>query len=486
VRVASAKFCDKGPSAAERVVGTPIAVDFERARPQQDRTRLTGRLGTSLEHERADPVARETKRKREPNRAPTDDDYWRIHAKIAAPMTSRSRHWLPFTQMQSFDRASRTFVRGDGATLVDAQNRRVFDATSSIWTIVHGHGHPRIVDAIARQARTLDHATALGATNPVAEELAERLCALTNMDYAFFSSDGASAIEAALKMTLQYWQQVGEPQRTRFVRFVDAYHGDTTGAMSVSDIAVFKARFGAITFDALQYGDDVRFDDDVAGVIVEPMVQAAAGMRVVAHDRYDALRHIKPLLIVDEIATGFGRTGTMFAHEQLGIRPDLLCLGKGMTGGVLPLSATIATSRVYDAFLGKPGEVRHFFHGHSFAGNPIACAAALASLDLFDEENTLEHARRLADRVRIRGGAFADHPAVREIRQRGLMIGIELSAQVERGDAPTPGWRVANGLYERGHFTRPIGDVVQLVPPLSSSDEQIDEFFDALAGELAS
>lgn len=352
----------------------------------------------------------------------------------------------------------------------------MFDATSSIWTILHGHGHPRIVEAIARQARTLDHATTLGATNPVAEELATRLCDLAGMDVAFFCGDGASAIEAAIKMTLQYWQHAGEAQRTRFVRLVDAYHGDTTGAMSLSDIATFKSRFGAITFEAIPYdGSQPVFGDDVAGVIVEPLVQAAAGMRLVDPQSYEGLRGITPLLIVDEIATGFGRTGTMFAHEQLGLHPDIVCVGKGLTGGVMALSATLARSRIYEAFLGERAALRQFFHGHSFAGNPIACAAALASLALFDEENVLEGSRAAASRAHERCAALASHARVRETRGAWLMLGIEVD----------DGWRVANGMYERGHFTRAIGNVVQLVPPLSSTENEIDAFFDALEAELA-
>lgn len=378
--------------------------------------------------------------------------------------------------MQSFDAAARTFVRGDGTMLTDALGRRVFDATSSIWTIVHGHGHPRIVEAISRQARTLDHATTLGATNPVAEELAERLCALTGMDYAFFSGDGASAIEAAIKMALQFWQHAGQPQRTRFVRLVDAYHGDTTGAMSLSDIAVFKSRFGAITFEALAIDEsDGAFADDVAAVIVEPLVQAAAGMRIVESHRYERLRGIAPLLVVDEIATGFGRTGTMFAHEQLALEPDILCVGKGLSGGVMALSATLARGRIYDAFLGEPRELRQFFHGHSFAGNPIACAAALASLDVFEEEGTLARTRPAAMRAAERAASLARHARVRDVRQAWLMIGIEID----------DGAKTAAGLYERGHFTRAIGNVIQLVPPLTTTAPEIDAFFDALEGELA-
>ena len=393
-----------------------------------------------------------------------------------------SHLWLPFTQMRDFDRASRTFVRGEGNELFDARGKGVFDAVSSIWTIVHGHCHPAIVEAIARQAARLDHATLLGATNPVAERLAERLCALTGLDYAFFAGDGASAIEAALKMAIQYWQHRGQPQRTRFVRLVDAYHGDTAGAMSLSDIAAFRSRFGALTFETLPYDLAGEFGSDVAAVVVEPLVQAAAGMRLVPAALYQNLKNIAPLLIVDEIATGFGRTGTMFAFESLGLRPDLACVGKGLTGGALALSATLVHERVYEAFLGARGDAVQFFHGHSYAGNPIACAAALASLDLFQSEATLQRVASLSSLAARRLDAMRRLPAVRETRQAGLMIGVELQRDAQPGEA---GARVAAGLYERGHFTRPIGDVVQFVPPLSSTEAQVNAFFDALAAELA-
>jgi adenosylmethionine-8-amino-7-oxononanoate transaminase len=402
------------------------------------------------------------------------------------PVSARtSKLWLPFTQMREFERAVRTFVRAEGTSLLDDRGRRLYDAVSSIWTIVHGHGHPRIVEAIARQAASLDHATALGATNPVAESLAERLCATTGMERAFIASDGASAVEAALKMALQYWQNVGVPARNRFVRLAGSYHGDTVGAMSLSDVAIFKSRFANVTFDTRSYDDPDAFADDVAAVVVEPLVQAAAGMRLVPPQRYARLRGIEPLVVVDEIATGFGRTGTMFALEQLPFDADLICLGKGITGGTLALSATLANARVYDAFLGAHGEAKHFFHGHSYAGNPIACAAALASLDLFEEEATLENAARIGGRIEAGLDALRGHALVREGRRAGTMTGIELRGEaIDARGAATPAWRVADGLYERGIFTRPIGDTVQFVPPLSSTPAEVDGFFAALVAEL--
>ncbi len=390
-----------------------------------------------------------------------------------------SHHWLPFTQMAGFDRERRTFVAAAGTRLTDARGHTTFDATSSIWTTIHGHGHPAITSAIAAQAARLDHATALGATNPVAEELADSLTALTGLDYAFFASDGASAIEAAMKMAVQYWRHRGEPQRTRFVRLAASYHGDTIGAMSLSDIAVFKKNFGALCFETYAYDEVPAFLDasDVAAIVVEPRVQAAAGMRVVDDARYAPLRenHV-PLLIVDEIATGFGRTGTMFAYEALGLKPDLVCLGKGITGGTLALSATLARAHVYDAFLGATSEAKQFFHGHSYAANPIACAAALASLALFAEERTLAHVATLSTALGRALLGIARHPRVREVRRVGLMCGIVLDERRFQPRDATPGWTIANALYERGHFTRPIGPAIQLVPPLSARAEELDDF----------
>lgn len=402
--------------------------------------------------------------------------------------TATGRLWLPFTQMDAFDASQRTFVRGEGNYLIDGRGRRIFDAVSSIWTTVHGHCHPHITAAIARQAQTLDHATLLGASNPVAEDLAERLCALLKLDYAFFSGDGASAVEAALKMALQYWRNAGEPQRTRFVHLVDSYHGDTAGAMSVSDIALFKSRYGAVTFETVPYDGDAALleREDVAAVIVEPIVQAAAGMRIVAAERYEHLKGIKPLLIIDEIATGFGRTGTMFAHEQLDLQPDIVCAGKGITGGTLALSATVVRERVYDAFRGSHGEMKHFFHGHSYAGNPIACAAALANLEVFEKETALAHVTDLSAGLQANLAQLRALPLVRETREAGLMIGIDLEEHyLEARDAATPAWRVANELYERGHFTRPIGSVIQLVPPLSSTQDELHRFLGDLFDVLA-
>ncbi len=373
------------------------------------------------------------------------------------------------------------FVRGELNSLIDADGHRVFDAVSSIWTTIHGHCHPYIVERIAKQAAMLDHATLLGASNPPAEVLASRLCALSGLDFAFFSGDGASAVEVALKMALGFWQHTGAANRTRFVRLVSSYHGDTAGAMSVSDIEVFKSRFGAVTFESIPFQEAaaVLERDDVAAIIVEPLVQAAAGIRMIPPAFYDRFDGRTTLLIVDEIATGFGRTGTMFAYEQLKITPDIVCLGKGLTGGTLALSATLVSRKIHDAFLGSRDEAKQFFHGHSFAGNPIACAAAIASLELFAMEETLAKSQGVGAALKTSLAQLRDLEAVEQIRGIGMMHAVELKPQRAQASA------VVDQLYRRGFFTRAIGNAVQCVPPLSSTAGEVMSFAAALGDILA-
>ena len=405
------------------------------------------------------------------------------HPERSAAARSRgAAHWLPFTQMSTFNASTRTFKSARGTTLTDTNNHQTFDAISSVWTTIHGHSHPHIVEAITRQAKTLDHATSLGATNPVADELADRLCAITGHNAAFFASDGASAIEAALKMAIQYHQLTGNPQRTRFIRLRDAYHGDTAGAMSVSGIDLFRTRFRDIIIESLCYEDapEALTRNDIAAIIVEPRVQAAAGMRIIPTTHYEAFRQkTEALLIVDEIATGFGRTGTMFAYESLALQPDIVCLGKGITGGALALSAVLATREIYEAFLGPASAARQLFHGHSYAGNPIACAAALASLDLFEREHTLANVASLTTHLATLLAPLQSHAQIKEVRQAGLMCGLELTLD------PAATRDIANAMYEHGHFTRPIASTIQLVPPLSSTPAELTAFTEALTTALA-
>lgn len=410
----------------------------------------------------------------------------------------RSHVWHPFTQMSTYAGHQRMIVRGDGNYLIDVERRRVFDAASSIWLNVHGHCHPRIVRAIAEQAATLDHATLLGQSNVPSALLAQRLAGLLppNLRRVFFSGDGASAVEAALKIAVQYWHNQGNP-RSLFVAHERGYHGDTTGAMSVSGLADFLRAFDRLRFPTVQlvwgegYLDDLGAvlrdrRAEIAAVIVEPIVQAAGGVRLMSASTLaraaDLCRRFGVLVVVDEIATGFGRSGTMFAFEQAGIVPDVVVLGKALTGGTLPLSATVASEEVYAAFLGEYREARHFFHGHSYAGNPIACAAALANLDVFDEEHTLERVRAQLPAWYAALSELAGRRAIREVRRHGYFAGVELRDGLApgRGASPTRAWEVCDLLWERGFFVRPIGPTLLLVPPLSSSADELASLLHAV------
>src|SRR5690349_10363674 len=313
------------------------------------------------------------------------------------------RHlWHPFTQQRGWcDSEPLAIESGEGTDLIDTSGRRYIDGVSSLWCNVHGHSHPAIDDAIRDQLGRVAHSTMLGLTHPGAAELAGRLVDLAppGLSRVFYSESGSTAVEIALKMAFQYWRQRdGERhQRDSFVCLTDAYHGDTIGSVSVGGIDTFHSAFGPLLFKThrVDPGDTRKLERlldlhgrEIAAVIVEPLVQGAAGILVQPPGFLRRVRELTEqygvLLIADEVATGFGRTGTMFACEQERVSPDLLCLGKGLTGGYLPLAATLATERVYEGFLGAPDELRTFFHGHTFTGNPLACAAAIANLELFE------------------------------------------------------------------------------------------------------
>ena len=432
----------------------------------------------------------------------------------------RANLWHPFTPHAVWSEDDTPVIeRADGFDLIDVDGNRYIDGVSSLWVNVHGHGHPRIVEAIVEQARVLQHSTFLGLSHPPAIELAERLVALAPaaLSRVFFSENGAAAVEVAVKMAFSYWRNRGR-ERTRFVRLVDAYHGDTLGAVSVGGIERFHETYRPLLFptaavpnaycyrcplertypecgiacaDALE---DVlaREGDEVAAVIVEPLVQGAAGI-ITAPDGHlariaELTRAHGTLLIVDEIATGFGRTGPMFACEAEGVAPDLMTIGKGLTGGYLPLSATLATEEIFDAFLAPPEQHRTLYHGHSYSANPITCAAALANLDVFTEERTLE---RLAPKIELLARLLkplADHPHVGEVRQRGFMVGIELVAD-RSTKAPYPevvqmGARVVRAARPRGAIIRPLGDVVVLMPPLAIDEERLGRLVDITAAAI--
>jgi adenosylmethionine-8-amino-7-oxononanoate aminotransferase len=400
----------------------------------------------------------------------------------------RSHLWHPFTQQQGWhDEDAPIIERGDGAFLWDTEGTRYIDGVSSLWCTVHGHRHPAIDIAIRDQLDRVAHSTMLGLTHPSAIELARRLIEIAppGLQRVFYSDSGSTATEIAIKMAFQFWQQQGGEgtRRTKFVTLRNAYHGDTIGSVSVGGIDLFHSTYGPLLFESLsaEPGDaedmaQILEDNagQVAAVIVEPLVQGAAGILTQPPGYLRAVRELcdahDVLMIVDEVATGFGRTGRMFACEHEDVSPDLMCLAKGITGGYMPLAATLATERIYEGFLGAFEEFKTFFHGHTYTGNPLACAAAIANLNVFRQEDTIGALQpkialleRLLERV-------AGIPTVREVRQRGFMVGIELD------DFPASarmGHEVTVEARRRGALVRPLGDVVVLMPPLGIATAEL-------------
>jgi adenosylmethionine-8-amino-7-oxononanoate aminotransferase len=422
--------------------------------------------------------------------------------------------WHPFTQMKEWtERTPIVIERAHGCILVDIEGREYLDGVSSLWCNVHGHNHPAINDAIQTQLAQVAHSTLLGLGSATAAAFASELIevAPAGLTRVFYSDSGSTAVEVALKMAFQYWQQEAAGAyrgRKRFLCLTNAYHGDTVGAVSVGGIELFHKIFSPLLFDsyhapspycyrcplglrpetcAMECFDELaalaeRHAGEIAAVIVEPLVQGAAGM-ITAPAGY--LRRVRELcdrleilLIVDEVATGFGRTGSLFACEQERVVPDLMALAKGITGGYLPLAATLTTERVYAAFQGEFQDLRTFFHGHTYTGNALACAAASASLRLFSTDNVLANLTERTARLAHGLETIAAHPHVGEVRRRGMMVGIELVAD-RATKQPFPwqqrsGVRVCNRAVEKGVFIRPLGDVVVLMPPLAMSLEEID------------
>jgi adenosylmethionine-8-amino-7-oxononanoate aminotransferase len=388
--------------------------------------------------------------------------------------------------------------RAEGRELVDAQGRRYLDAISSLWVNTLGHHVPELDAALAAQAGRVAHTTMLGNGNTVVVELAEALVPLVPVDdpHFLFAADGAVAVEQALKIAFQYWVNLGVEGRTQFLALGDAYHGDTIGSLSLGDGGVFSAVFDPLCFPVVRtpgYADPgwaekacaaiAAHAGALAAVVLEPLVQGAAGILVADADDVrrvgDACRDAGALLVCDEVATGFGRTGTLFASEQCGLRPDLLCLGKGITGGYLAMSATAASGRVFDAFLGADLGPQTFYHGHSYGGNALAAAVALEHLNLIESRDVLANVRaRTMQFADLLGRRIAPNRAVREIRQRGLMVGVELAPPK---DGLRWGRRVCAGAVERGVLLRPLGDVVVVMPPLTITENEVLRIVDALA-----
>ena len=402
------------------------------------------------------------------------------------------RHlWRPYTSSE--DHANKPLLvveRAEGPWLIGADGRRVLDASGSWWCNNLGHGHPAIRRAINAQAERLMHCTLAAATHEPAVRLAAELAAVApkGLTRVFYSDNGSTAVEVALKIAFQYWQQNGHPERTRFLALPGAYHGDTIGAMSVGAVDDFSAVFRPLMFEVSRPREPVEGDwtpvfeelfsmlrargDQTAAVIVEPIVQGAAGMRMYPADLLGALRReadrVGALLIADEVFTGFGRTGPMWACEHAEVTPDLLCTAKGLSGGMLPFAATLATERVYDAFRGD--KRRALMHGHTFCGNPLGAAAALAVLSIYRDEGTLRAARPKAEMVARAIESMTDVPGVTRPRALGMCGAFDVGESGYMGEV---GWRISDVALELGAHLRPLGNTVYIVPPLNIEDEDL-------------
>ena len=431
--------------------------------------------------------------------------------------------WHPFTQMREWENDAPIVIeRGEGSWLIDTDGNRWLDGVGSIWTNVHGHCRPEINEAIKRQVDRLEHSTLLGLANDQAALLAKRLVEITpeGLSKVFYSDNGSTAVEIGIKMAFQYWQHVGRPEKSRFISFKNAYHGDTIGAVSVGGIDLFHGVFRPLLFPTIQapspycYRCELVPDRDpatcgmrclaelerlmeshaaeTAGLVIEPIVQGAGGMIVQPAgfvrkvrelcDRYDIL------MIADEVAVGFGRTGTMFACQHEGVTPDIMALSKGITAGYLPLAATLTTLKVYNAFLGDYRELKTFFHGHTFTGNPIACATALASLALFDRDRLLETLPEKIGYLAERLAAISRLPHVGEARQAGMVGGIELVRDQETRHAypweERMGIRVCLEARRHGLFLRPLGNVIVIFPPLAITLDELAILMDGIEASI--
>ncbi len=423
----------------------------------------------------------------------------------------QKRIWHPFTQMEAWLAEDPLVIaKGDGAYLIDTEGRRYLDGISSLWTNVHGHRHPLIDQAVREQLDQIAHTTLLGLAGSASVEFADQLCSILpdGLERIFYSDNGSTAAEIALKMAFTFQRRRGGEGRSKFITFDGAYHGDTIGSVSLGGIDTFHAAYKPLLFETIQIPyphcyrcpltmspadcgqlcfEEVasairRHASDCAGVVIEPLIQGAAGMRTAPKGFLRFLRNLCDeldlLLIADEVATGFGRTGTMFACEQEGVVPDLMTLAKGITGGYLPLAVTAVKQKVFEAFLGRHEEFKTFFHGHTYTGNPLACAAGLGNLRVFAEEKVLDATPAKIERLanNLRNAPNMDF--VGDVRQAGFMIGIELVSD-KKTKEPFPaamrlGHQVSMRAREKGLIIRPLGDVIVLNPPLCVTNEQID------------
>ena len=427
----------------------------------------------------------------------------------------REHVWHAFTQMQDYEPLIVTHA--SGCVLTDIEGRELIDGVSSVWCNVHGHQHPVIDSAIREQLNKVAHVTSLGMSNPTTIELARRLAEITpdGLEHTFFSGDGASSVEVALKMAFQYWHQREDPrpQKNTYIALGSAYHGDTLGSVSVGGVARFHEMFEPLLFNVIRVDNPNTYrlpegvsatdatayyldklestlathHQQVAAMVIEPLVQGAAGL-IMQPEGYlrgvrELTRKYDVLLIADEVAVGFGRTGKMFACEHESVSPDIMCLAKGLTGGYLAMSATIATTEIWNAFLGSG--LKTFYHGHTYAGNPLAAAAALATLDIFDDEATLENVATRSQELReALETRIASYPLVGNIRQRGLIAAIELVADKATKDPLNAtlgtGYKVCQAALDKGVWLRPLRDTLVIMPPLSINQQQLQQIVDAV------
>ena len=433
--------------------------------------------------------------------------------------------WHPFTQMKDWEQERQIIiVEGRDCFIKDIYGRWYLDGVSSLWVNIHGHRKKEIDEAIKGQLDRIAHSTMLGLSNVPAIRLAERLIEKlrnlqSELNKVFYSDNGSTSVEVALKMAFQYWKHNGVDSKETFLSLNNAYHGDTLGAVSVGGIDIFHKAFGPLLFrtfrspspycyrcePGLVYPDCgfaclnkmeetlKTHHDEIAAVIIEPLVQAAGGIIVSPPGYLKGVRDLctkyNVLMIADEVATGFGRTGRMFACEHQDIKPDIICLSKGITGGYMPLAATITTERIYEAFLGEFSELKTFFHGHSYTGNPLACAAAIACLDIFEKEETLN---KLQPKIRILEDwlrEISDLPHVGDARNKGLMAGVEL-VKDKKSKEPydwkeKKGWQVAYKARDNGVFIRPLGNIVVIMPPLSISTENLRQLLKVIKNAIS-
>jgi adenosylmethionine-8-amino-7-oxononanoate aminotransferase len=423
--------------------------------------------------------------------------------------------WHPFTQMKDYmDTNPLVIEKGDGCYLIDIAGNKYIDGVSSLWVLVHGHGKKELVDAIEKQSKILCHSTLLGLANVPSILLAKKLIEIVprGLSRVFYSDNGSTSVEIALKMAYQYWQQKGNKKKKRFISFTNAYHGDTIGSVSVGGIDLFHQVYGPLLFKTYKapspycYRCPLKLEretcdlacveafekvvkehhEEACAVIIEPLVQGAAGMIMQPpewlHAVWKVAKEYNLLFITDEVATGFGRTGNMFACDEEKISPDFLCVAKGITGGYLPLAATLSTEEVFNGFLGQFDEFKTFFHGHTYTGNPLACAVAVENIDLFRKDRVLQKLKHKIVNMRKGLERFKDLSHVGEVRQKGFMVGIELVKSRKTKRPYLPGEKIGQKVVwearKRGVIIRPLGDIIVLMPPLAIDEPTLEILVD--------